>query len=296
MRVLIVGCGYVGLALGERLAQRGHAVFGLRRSAEADARLRAAGIVPLRGDIARIETLRKLPGDLDWVVNCAATRGGNVEDYEQVYRRGNLNLIEVLAGAPLKKFVFTSSTGVYGQQGGSVVTEESPTQPASPAAGVLLEAERVLRQAAAEGRLPAVILRAAGIYGPGRGYWLKQFLAGQVVPEAQAGRLLNMIHRDDLVSAILAALERGQPGQVYNVVDDEPVTLREFFEWLAAQTGRPLPSGGSGSAAAGPRAATNKRVSNRKLRQELGWSPRYPSFREGCALELARLQQGGESA
>lgn len=294
MRVLIVGCGYVGLPLAETLARSGHEVFGLRRTAEADAPLRAAGVTPLHGDVSRLETLRALPTGFDWVVHCAATRGGSTADYEAVYLRGNLNLIEWLAPSPPKTFVFTSSTGVYGQNDGSLVTEDSPTEPASPTARVLVAAERALLTAAREGRLPAVVLRVAGIYGPGRGFWLRQFLSGAARLEGEGQRVLNMIHRDDLIAAIVAALERGRAGEVYNVVDDEPVTQREFFAWLAAQTGRPMPPGAPPeSPVASPRAPTNKRVSNRKLRQQLGWTPRYPTFREGCAVELARLGEAG---
>lgn len=290
MRVLIVGCGYVGLPLGERLARSGHEVFGLRRSAEADAQLRATGIVPLHADVTQLETLRALPGQFDWVVNCAATRGGGIEHYERLYLRGNSNLIEWLAASPPQKFVFTSSTGVYGQNDGSPVAEESAAEPASPTARVLVAAERALLAAARAGRLPAVILRVAGIYGPGRGYWLRQFLRGEARLEGDGSRVLNMIHRDDLVTAIIAALERGRPGEIYNVVDDEPVSQRVFFEWLAVHTGLPMPSAAREESAVGsPRAPTNKRVANRKLKRELGVALKYPTFREGCVAEILRL-------
>ncbi|MDW8307848.1 MAG: SDR family oxidoreductase [Verrucomicrobiales bacterium] len=290
MRVLIVGCGYVGLPLGETLVRRGHEVFGLRRSTVADERLRASGIVPLHADISQPDTLKVLPFGFDWVVHCAATQGGGVEDYQRVYLHGNLNLIEWLGACPPRKFVYTSSTGVYGQNDGSVVTEESPTAPGSPTAQVLVAAEQVLLAAAKEGRLPAVILRVAGIYGPGRGYWLRQFLSGQARLEGRGQRVLNMIHRDDLVSAIETALVSGRPGEIYNVVDDEPVCQRDFFQWLASQTGLPMPGAAeSETSPLSSRAVTNKRVSNRKLRHELGWTLRYPTFREGCLAELQRI-------
>ncbi len=93
----------------------------------------------------------------------------------------------------------------------------------------------------AECKFPAVILRVAGIYGPGRGYLLKQFLRGEARIEGDGSRFLNMIHRDDLIGVILAALERGAPGGIYNAADNEPVSQRQFFEWLAAELKRPLP-------------------------------------------------------
>ena len=86
-----------------------------------------------------------------------------------------------------------------------------------------------------------MILRVAGIYGPGRGHWFKQFLRGEARIEGDGSRWLNMIHRDDVVGVIIAALERGKPGEIYNAADNEPVTQLKFFEWLAAELKRPLP-------------------------------------------------------
>ncbi len=141
-KCLIVGCGYVGLPLGAELLRRGHEVFGLRRSAAAE--LQAAGIKPLLADITRAESLEILPRDFDWVVNCAASGGGGVDDYRQIYLEGNRNLVGWLAGSPPKKFVFTSSTSVYGQNDGSVVTEKSPAEPLEETSRILAETEKML--------------------------------------------------------------------------------------------------------------------------------------------------------
>jgi nucleoside-diphosphate-sugar epimerase len=96
-----------------------------------------------------------------------------------------------------------------------------------------------------------------------------------------------MIHRADAAGAIIAALERGRPGQIYNVVDDEPVTQLRFFEWLSRATGRPLPPAAAEPEAAFNRAPTNKKVSNRKLKAELGYRFKFPTFREGYEAEFA---------
>src|SRR6266511_348334 len=141
MRVLIAGCGYVGVPLGAELARQGHEVFGVRRSAEAAAELTAAGIRLCVADITKPEDLAKLPGPFDWIVDCVSSSKGGVEEYRQVYLQGSHNLIEWLSTSPPKKFVYTSSTSVYGQRDGSLVKETSPTAPASETSKVLIETE-----------------------------------------------------------------------------------------------------------------------------------------------------------
>jgi nucleoside-diphosphate-sugar epimerase len=284
MRVLIAGCGYVGVALGEILATQGHEVYGLRRSPGGARLLEDAGIRPLTGDITNPASLATLPGTYDWVVHCASASGGGIESYRRVYVEGARNLVEWLRPAPPRKFVYTSSTGVYGQNDGSTVVETSPTEPAAGTARLLVEAEQLLVAAARNHRFPAVILRVAGIYGPGRGYWFKAFSSGEARIEGDGDRWLNMVHRDDVAGAIVAALERGAPGEAYNVVDNEPVTQIAFFQWLSAELGQPLPPADPVRApGSNRRGATNKRVSNRRLTEELGYRFRYPTFRQGYA-------------
>jgi nucleoside-diphosphate-sugar epimerase len=291
MRVLIVGCGYVGLPLGAELARLGHEVFGLRRSPAAKAEMKAAGIKPLFGDIARPEELAGLPTPFDWVVNCVASGGGTAGDYRRVYLEGTRNLIERLKPSPPGKFVYTSSTSVYGQDDGSPVAEESPTEPVAETAKILVETEKVLLAAAQNGVLAAVILRLAGIYGPQRGYWLRRYLSNDARIEGDGARWLNMIHRDDVVGCIIAALHKARPGAIYNAVDNEPVSEVSLYQWLAGQLGKPLPPSAPEEAAR-KRGATNKRVSNSKLKAELAYRFKYPSFREGYAAELPRLGVG----
>jgi nucleoside-diphosphate-sugar epimerase len=292
MRVLIVGCGYVGLTLGAELARQGHEVWGLRRSPEPAPELKEAGIRALTADITRRETLTAIPTIWDWVVECvSATRGGPGE-YRQVYLEGTRNLVNWLAQSPPKKLVYTSSTGVYAQNDGSIAIEISPTLPETETGRILVETERVLLEAAQAGRVPAVVLRVAGIYGPGRGYWLRRYLAQGAGTTEEPERIVNMVHRDDVAGAIIAALQHGLPGAVYNVVDDEPVSQAALLRWFAARCPHHPPSQASAEEVGSPRKrgrATSKRVSNRKLKSELGYHFKYATFREGYAEEIRKL-------
>lgn len=293
VRVLIVGCGYVGLPLGAELARRGHAVFGLRRTADGAEALRAAGVTPAVADVTQPDSLRALPGPFDWVVNTVSSSKGGADVYRAVYVEGTRNLIAWLAGSGLRKFIYTSSTSVYAQADGGMVTEESAAEPVAETGRLLVEAENLLLAAAREQMFPAVVLRVAGIYGPGRGHLFQQFLRGEARVSGDGSRLLNMIHRDDVVGAAIAALERGEPGRIYNVADDEPVSQLEFFRWLSEQLLKPLPPFASAQENVGrKRGLTNKRVSNRRLRGELGCGLKYPSFREGYAAEIGNVMRG----
>jgi nucleoside-diphosphate-sugar epimerase len=297
MRVLIVGCGYVGTPLGAELVKQGHEVFGLRRGARAEADFKTAGIMPLTADITKAEQLARLPAGYDWVVNCVSASGGGGEEYREIYLQGTRNLIEWLGAAPPKKFVYTSSTSVYGQNDGSLVKESSATEPAVETGKILVETEQVLLAAAREKKFPAVILRLAGIYGPGRGHWFKQYMSNEARIEGNGSRILNMIHRDDVAGAIIAALKSGRPGEVYNAVDDEPVTQLGFFQWLSGPLGKELPpSAPEDAEGVRKRGVTNKKVSNRRLKMELGYQFKYPTFRQGYTAELIRLDRSGELA
>ena len=295
MRVLIIGCGYVGIPLGAELVRLGHEVFGVRRSSDADAELKEAGIHPLVADISRREDLDKLPGPFDWVVNTVASTQGGPAEYEQVYLNGTRHLIDWLSANPPKKFVYTSSTGVYGQNDGSLVKESSPTEPQTDTGKILVETEKILFDAAQQKKFPAVILRVAGIYGPDRGHLFQQYCRNEAKMAGKGERLINMIHRDDVVGAIVAALKSGRAGEVYNAVDDEPVAQIHFFRWLSETLGKYMPPfSAEEEVAQSKRGITQKKVSNRKLKMELGYQFKHPTFRQGYTAEITRLDRAGK--
>lgn len=287
MRILIIGCGYLGIAVGRRLRDAGHEVFGLRRSAAGAAELLENGIKPLTGNILEPESLRQLPRNFAGVINTVSSSRGDASVYQQIYWEGTKNVMQYLRDSECSRFAYTSSTSVYGQQDGSWVTEDSPTAPTAPTARILVATEQELINATPP--LPGAvgIFRVAGIYGPQRGHLYRQFLDGTARIQGDGSRLINMIHRDDAAAALQAFMEAPalpDGPRVYNVCDDAPVTQLEFFTWLSQQLHRPLPpTVTEADAAPSKRGQTQKRVCNRRLREELGWHPQYPTFRTGYA-------------
>lgn len=295
MRVLIVGCGYVGLPLGVELKRHGHEVFGVRRSASETGEIFAAGITPVVADITLPAGLDSFPDNIDWMVNCVSSSKGGIEEYRSVYLNGIRNLLSWCDAHPVKKFVQIGSTSVYGQTDGTAVKESSVTDPASETSRILLECERIILDACRSGQLPGVILRAAGIYGPGRGHLFLQYLRNEARISGKGDRLINMIHLDDLVGTILAVLKSGRSGEIYNAVDDEPVAQIHFFRWLSETLGKWMPPFASDAEnAQRKRGLTNKKVQNRRLKMELGYVFKHPTFRQGYTAEIERLEKAGE--
>lgn len=295
MRVLIIGCGYVGLPLGKALVAAGHEVLGVRRSSEGNADLEAAGIKPVIADVTKPETLAALPAPFDWVVNCVSSSKGGAEVYRQVYLDGTKNLLQWLAAHPPKKYIYTSSTSVYGQTDGSLVKEEATTAPVNETSKILVETEQLLLQAFKTTQFPAIILRLAGIYGPERGHLFQQYLKDEARIHGKGDRLINMIHLDDAVGVIMAVLKGARAGEVINVVDDEPVTQFHFYRWLSEALGKDMPPFATEAENADrKRGLTHKKVANRKLKMELGYRYIHPTFRQGYTAEMLRLEREGK--
>ncbi len=298
MRTLIIGCGFVGLRLAKELIERGHQVVGTSKSPEKLVVLEAHNIIAVQLDISDSSQFEALKGfEFDWVVNCAAPNHSSVQNYIAVYYQGNANLLNWLKGRMIKKYVFTSSTGVYGQNDGSTVTEESPIFSNTDTGKILVMTEELLSRMYTAYKLPIVVLRLAGLYGDGRGYYFKQFVNGEAVLRGDGNRYLNMLHVDDAVGAIIAALEKGEPGEVYNVVDDEPVREIDFYTWLAETLKKPMPRSipmeSQYLQSASARINTsNKRVSNRKIKEKLGYQFKYPTFREGYKSQIEFVLSG----
>jgi nucleoside-diphosphate-sugar epimerase len=270
---LIVGCGYLGRRVAQRWRTEGHRVFATTRRPERAAELRAAGIEPVVCDVLAPDSLRALP-DVETVAYCVGLDRSAGVPMRTVYVGG---LTNVLAERAWPRLVYVSSTGVYGQDDGSEVDETAATEPAEESGRVVLEAERLLCQ-----RLPgAVVLRFAGIYGPGRLIRSEALRRGEPIL-GEPERWLNLIHVEDGAAAVVAAAERGRAGAVYNVSDDRPVRRRDFYALLARLLGAPPPRFVAPPLPEG----AGRRVVNRRLREELGVALHCPSYEGGLPALL----------
>jgi nucleoside-diphosphate-sugar epimerase len=178
---------------------------------------------------------------------------------------------------PPERFVYVSSTSVYGQGDGGEVGETAATEPAEEAGRVVRETERLVWSHWPD----AILLRFAGIYGPGRLLRRQESLRAGEPLAGDPERWLNLIHVDDGAAAVLAAERLGQPGRVYNVCDDRPVRRRDFFTRLAHLLGAPEPR-----FVPAPQDRANRRIVNRRLHDELGVRLRFPSYSEGLPASL----------
>lgn len=270
-RILIAGCGYVGQAAADLFQARGWQVEGWTASAESAGQLAAKPYTVRAVDVTHLAASPADRGEFDTVIQCASSRGGSAEEYRRIYLEGARNLLCAFPGARL---FFTGSTSVYVQQHGEIVDETSPANPAHERGRILREAEEIVLSH------NGIVARVGGIYGPGRSAILRKFLAGEAVLDPENDRFINQAHRDDIASALfLLAERRSDVGrQIYNVVDDQPLLVRDACQWLSAHLHQSFPTGGA--AAGRKRGDSNKRVSNGKLRA-LGWEPRYPNFGVG---------------
>ena len=301
MRVFVAGAtGAIGRPLVSQLLAAGHEVTGMTRSPQGAEGIRAAGAEAVVSDVfdadgvrgaiaearpeAVVHQLTDLPADYD--TNPARlARGTN-----RLRREGTRILLDAAQAAGARRFVAQSLAFVYEPEGDWVKDEEAPLANAPEGA---VASVRALEQAVLEAPgLEGIVLRYGQFYGPGTWYAADGSIAEQVrrrrfpIVGRGEGRF-SFIHVEDAAAATVAAVERGRPG-IYNVCDDEPAPMREWLpayaQALGAKPPRRVPTllARMVAGATAAQAATGMRgAANGKAREELAWSPRYPSWREG---------------
>lgn len=287
-RLVIFGCGYIGSAVAREAVARGLQVTALTRNAATAQALRGHGIEAVIADLADHAWHGAVAGEADYALNCVSSGGAGLEGYRRSYVEGMRSVLAWAQRNPPGTLVYTSSTSVYPQGGGMSVDETAPVESpgANERAGILVQAEELLR-GAGNPDTRWFILRCAGIYGPAREHLVAQVRMGEV--SGDPTRHLNLAHRDDVVAAIFACFAAPVEirNEVFNVVDDAPTPKSEVVRWLAERLQVTAPRFTGEAAFGRGRITPDRFILNRKLRERLGWRPKYPSFREGYTSVLA---------
>lgn len=280
MRILIVGCGDVGLRAA-RLLQGRARLYALNRSPESRAALRAAGVIPIEGDLDDRKSLARIAALADRVLHFAPPPTEGETD-----PRTKRLLATLGRGSLARSLVYISTSGVYGDCGGAAVAETWPARPNNTRAKRRADAEARLRRFGRQGR-KVRILRAPGIYAQDR---MPAERVRKALPAivAEDDVYTNHIHAEDLARLAIAALFHGRPNRLYNAVDDSGLKMGDWFDVVADHLGLPRPprlARAEVIAAVTPAMRTflteSRRLSNQRIKKELVFRLKYPTVREG---------------
>ena len=285
-KVFIAGCGYIGERIARVYRESGADVTCMVRSAEHGSRLETAGfttVVSALDDPAGLP-LPDLSGSILFYL--VPPPGGGIADSR------TRNFIGRISGSGKPaKIVYMSATSVYGGDGG-VVTEESPSFPDSAMGKRRLDAETAFLEYGAAASVPVVILRVSGIYGPGR-LPLMQISQGQPLLNEDESGPSNRIHADDLAAVCIAAADRGEDGEIFNVSDGSPSSMTAYFNACADALGLPRQQQVSMEVARRVMSplmfsyvSQSRIVDNRRMIDRLGVKLRYGTLQEGLAASL----------
>jgi len=302
MRALVTGAsGFIGGVLCGQLLEREHEVVALVRRPGSEPAGTRRVVCELSDGPGLADALASARPDCVFHLAAEIASQRSERKVREVNVAGTQRLVDAclsLAGsepAAGPRLVF-ASTVVTGDAHGALLTEDEPLPVRTPYGRSKQEGERLVLTAG----LPAVVVRPSHVYGPG-GWYAKELVAhlrqpGRFAVIGSGENLWDVVHVDDVASALLLAAERAPAGSIYHVVDDHPITFYDFMALTADALGlgapRRIPAAlarliaGQNAVAAAVRSA---RSSNVKIKRELGWEPRFASAREGVADAVARL-------
>jgi nucleoside-diphosphate-sugar epimerase len=311
MKVFVAGAsGAIGTHIVEELIDNGHEVVGLTRSEAKAPALERLGALPVIGDVLDAARMKDLlaecrPDGVIQVLNALPERGpmkpSELEATNELRITGTHNLLAAALANGVRRYIAESMIFVYGygDHGPKPIDEDHPVmsdpdvESMRPALEALFSLERKVLDASNSGSIEGIVLRYGVFYGPGVGSteFMRSLLRKRMFALPGGGKAVgSWIHVTDGASAAVAALESDRSGLIYHVVDDEPTTLREFSTELARAAGMPRPYsvplwvarlGGKQLALT---VTSRLPVSNERIKRDLGWRPRYPTYREGLAL------------
>jgi len=281
MMVVVVGAtGVLGQNVVPRLVEREHAVRAVVRREDQAEMFRRLGVEPIIGDILKVDTLLQATAACDAVLHLATAipKPGGARDWslnDRIRREGTQNLLAATDRNGVRRYIQQSIMLLYGDRGTHIVDELAPLRPAAH-----LQSAADMEAFVQATPLEWCILRGGLFYGPGSGWdegWRVEAQAGRLRLPGEGHDLISLIHVVDMARAVVQAVEHAPASSIYNVVDDEPVSYRTLYHYVAARVGGPEPEPG------GPTSLPSLGCSNARIKSEIGWSPAYPTFRSGLA-------------
>jgi len=276
--ITILGCGYLGTALAEQCVSKGWNVSALTRNADTAKNLHSLGVSQVvEAQLQDDGWHEELDSNQEFVVNCVGASSPDNQGYISSYIEGQDSVMKWLEQGNVGTFVFTSSLSVYPQTEKRFVDETASCLGVSEKGGLLLAAEQKCFPPVSSVKR-SFILRLGGLYGPGRHLLIDKVKNGQEF-QGNADRILNLIHRDDAVGAILNCLEADESnlGRIYNVSDGNHATRGQIISWLAEKFQVTEPSFKEDDEGSTP----NRKVSNNRILDELSWTPQFTNFQVG---------------
>lgn len=274
----ILGCGYIGTALANSALENEWTVSALTRNEETGKKLEDLGVQNVV--VSRLDSDEwhsYLDSKQDFVVNCVGAFSPSLDGYVTSYIEGQKSAMKWLENGVVNSYVFTSSCSVYPQTGRKLVDEKGSCAGVSEKGGLLLAAEGISFPPP-DSIHRSFVLRLGGIYGPERHLLVNKVKEG-VELDGNADRILNLIHRDDAVTAILSCLlaDDTNLGRLYNLTDGSPSPRGQIVEWLANKMEVDAPSFKEDDKEDTP----NRKISSQRIMEELNWSPKFPSYIHG---------------
>lgn len=282
MAKLVIGCGFLGLRVARRWQAAGEEVFAVTRSPQRARHLAEMGLQPVVADVTKVETLADLPvtDSVLFAVGFDRSIGLSIEE---VYVDGLKNVLSRLG--QLRRFIYISSTGVFGQSDGGWVNEDSPCEPTRPGGRACLAAEHALADSPM-GEC-SVVLRPAGLYGVGRLPLLRNIQQGKAIA-GSGDAWINLIHIDDAAQAVVAAEAFETPSRLYLVSDGQPTTRKAFYGELCELLEIPPAVFQDTNDMA---RISDKRVSNSRLLKELNIQLEFSSYKAGLRAIVDAMRQ-----
>lgn len=287
--LLVLGCGYLGRLVVREGLDRGMRVLAVSRNEASLAEVKDWGAGVFVGQVEE-DAWHEFAGDeVDFVVNCVSSAGGGLAGYRVSYIGGNESLARWA-----KRFrfegsaVYTSSVSVYGDAGGRWVDEVSASEPGSERGALVMESEQAFLDGLDGTR--AIVLRLAGLYGPGRHLMLNRLREHGGELPGWGDYYLNLVRIEDVTDAVWTCIDEPEVRSgIYSVADDEPALKEEIVAWLAEKLGIQAPkfsgkrdgSGRSSRRLGENGRPANRRIKNSRLKSVSSWQPTFPSFREG---------------